>query len=99
MRTARTFGAVFGVLVLAATARAQETPQQMTVSVPEVEVRSGPSAQFYPTAKLALGATVEPVPGKEKEGWLAIKPPPGSFGWINARFIKQLNANTGVVVA
>jgi len=33
-----------------------------------------------------------------QKGWLAIKPPQGSFSWINEKFIKQTDARTGVVV-
>jgi hypothetical protein len=62
-----------------------------TVSAFEAEVRSGAgtSLQLYPTNRLRKGDRVEVV--KELEGgWLAIKPPPGSFSWINSRFVQQI---------
>ena len=61
-----------------------------TVKVPEAEVRSGAgaSAELYATNRLHKGDKVEVV--KELQGgWLAIKPPPGSFSWINSRFVKE----------
>jgi uncharacterized protein YgiM (DUF1202 family) len=66
----------------------------------EVEVRSGPSMNFYVTGKLHKGDKVEIVTNADKNnsGWLAIKPPSGSQSLIEARFItKQPNSATGVV--
>jgi hypothetical protein len=73
-----------------------------TVKVPEAEVRCGAGAsdQLYSTNRLHKGDKVEVV--KELEGgWLAIKPPRGSFSWINARFVQALDVGktTWVVVA
>jgi hypothetical protein len=62
----------------------------MTILIPEVEARSGPSKEFYATIKLRQGEKVQLVKeNKEQPGWVAIKPPPGSFSWINAKFVKQ----------
>src|SRR5262249_43734175 len=47
------------------------------------------------------GEVVEVVPlapEKQQPGWLAIKPPHGSFSWINARFVQKLNDQSGVVL-
>jgi hypothetical protein len=64
------------------------------VTSAEAEVRSGPSldSKFYPTNKLPRGASVEVVeemPG----GWLKIRPPEGSFSYINTRFLEHISAN------
>jgi len=82
---------VVGCLALGASpAQAQTAPVEMTILVPEVEARSGPSKEFYATIKLRQGETVQVVnESKEQPGWVAIKPPPGSFSWINARFVQQ----------
>src|SRR5690349_9711739 len=45
-----------------------------TVIVPDVEVRSGASAQFYPTSKLRMNDRVQVLREVNKD-WLAIKPP------------------------
>ena len=64
----------------------------------EVEVRSGPSKKFYPTSKLALYDKVLVLrESKEAPGWLEIKPPKGSFSWINGKFVKQVDARHGFV--
>lgn len=113
MRSARFLGAITLLLALAGPASAQGVlgnasvalPETRvlytaTVRVPEAEVRSGPSTdpKLYPTNRLRQGNVVEVV--KELEGgWLAIKPPPGSFSWVNARFLRQENRTTWVVVA
>jgi SH3-like domain-containing protein len=98
--------ALIGVLVWTRIAPAQappvpvtSTPETLTVVVPEVDVRSGPSAEFYATSKLKQGDHVEVVGKSDKNpGWLAIKPPSGSSSWINSRFV-QINSKTqGVVI-
>jgi hypothetical protein len=72
----------------------------MVVAVPETEVRSGGSEAYYITGKLRRGDRVEVVPaGKNFPGWVAIKPPPGSFSWVNARFVKRRGQYLGDVIA
>jgi hypothetical protein len=67
----------------------------MRITVPEVEVRSGPGSNFYPTGKLHQGDVVKVV--KEESGYLAIEPPPGSFSWINTLFLAQTPTAPGFV--
>jgi hypothetical protein len=95
-------GVVAAVLLPGAPEDAGKIEYVATVKVPEAEVRCGAGAsdQLYSTNRLHKGDKVEVV--KELEGgWLAIKPPAGSFSWINARFIQALDAGkkTWVVVA
>jgi hypothetical protein len=71
----------------------------MTITIPEVEVRSGPSFEFYATSKLKAGDRVEVVGKADKNpGWLAIKPPDGSLSWINSKFVQVGEKSHGVVV-
>lgn len=95
MRTSRLLAGMALALAVATSARGQQTPYETTIALPEVEVRSGPSTQFYPTAKLRQGAAVRVL--EEKDGWLAIAPPSGSFSWINGRLIDR-SGRTAVVV-
>jgi len=67
-------------------AASQTAPYEAMVTLPEVEVRCGPSTQFYVTSKLRQGARVKVVAEKDG-GWLAIEPPEGSFSWIEARLL------------
>lgn len=95
-------GVVAAVMVPVAAQDAGKIEYVATVKVPEAEVRSGAGAsdQLYSTNRLHKGDKVEVV--RELEGgWLAIKPPAGSFSWINARFVQPLDAakKTWVVVA
>lgn len=88
MRPARILAGMALLLATAIPVVAQSAgPLEATVSVPEVEVRSGPSPKYYATGKLRQGDNVKII--KEEEGWLAITPPLGSFSWINARFIER----------
>jgi hypothetical protein len=68
--------------------RAQDAPRDVRVAIPAVEVRSGPSPQYYATSKLQLNDMVTIVKVLDG-GWLAIKPPKGSFNWINGAFLDQ----------
>ena len=100
--------ALVGVLTWTRLAPAQGPPPPSTavqgetknITQDEVDVRSGPSINFYVTGKLRKGDQVEIVPNADKNnsGWVAIKPPRGSQSLIEARFItKQPNSATGVV--
>jgi len=68
-----------------ATAIAAETaPYEARVIVPGAAVHSGPGENFYATETLAQGVTVE-VYREHPSGWLAIRPPDGSFSWVAGR--------------
>jgi len=70
----------------------------MTITLPDVEVRSGPTKEYYATGRLRYGDRVLVLrESKDQPGWLAIRPPQGSFSWINAKFVKQVDARTGYV--
>lgn len=74
-------------------------PAEMTIVVPDVEVRSGPTKEYYPTTKLTYGQRVVVLrESKDQPGWVAIKPPQGSFSWINAKNVQQVDQRTGYVV-
>jgi hypothetical protein len=74
------------------------SPGPATIVLQEVEVRSGPSKTFFPTSKLYRNDQVLVVrESKEAPGWYEIKPPTGSFSWINSKYVKQLDAKHGVV--
>ncbi|MFN4257721.1 MAG: hypothetical protein ACK4RK_00355 [Gemmataceae bacterium] len=92
MKSLRFIGGMAWIVAWVVTAQAQPSAiQERIISVPEVEARSGPSPNYYPTSKLKQGDRVrlrELPPEKQVEGWLAIEPPPGSFSWVNARLVK-----------
>jgi hypothetical protein len=62
-------------------------PYEARVTTPRAQVRSGPGEKFYPTDTLPQGDTVE-VYRQQDDGWLAIRPPAGSFSWISAKQLK-----------
>ena len=65
---------------------AQGAPGEMSIAVPEVDVRSGPGPLFNVTGKLRQGERVKVVQDpKAPTGWVAIQPPAGSFSWIEAK--------------
>jgi hypothetical protein len=73
-------------------------PSETTITAPEVEVRAGPSNVFYATSKLHQGDRIRVIE-RTNETWLIIEPPPGSFNWINARFIERApNSNTAITL-
>ncbi len=67
------------------TASAAEEPFPYVVHVTDegVPLRSGPGDEYYETSRLSAGAAVEVwrhAPG----GWLAVRPPRGSFSLVAA---------------
>src|SRR5262245_61810993 len=101
MRSLVMLAAFLGALAASPSARAQTaSADTRTVVVDQVAVRSGGSEKFYATGKLQRGQKVEVLrDSPEYPGWLVIKPPPGSFSWINARFVQERGPYLGVVVA
>jgi hypothetical protein len=94
MPSALTLAALLVALAPGDDAPGKFIPYEATVKVPDALVRSGASddPKLYPTNRLRQGDVVEVV--KEMDGgWLAIKPPSGSFSWINARFLEQDKAD------
>jgi hypothetical protein len=73
-------------LCCATSAAAAQLPYAAKVVVPQADVFSGPGRQHYPTDRLTAGQTVE-VYRLEPGGWCAIRPPEGSFSWVEARFL------------
>jgi hypothetical protein len=79
-----------GMLIIGCTAGLAQEPVARVITVPEVEVRSGPSFNFYATSMLRNGETVLVVnENLAQPGWIAIKPPAGSFSWIEAKSVKR----------
>jgi hypothetical protein len=103
MRAGLLLGGIVGVFTTVLPGQAQSPPDVRTITLREVQVRSGPNDKFYPTSKLVYGDKVEVVTGpagSQQPGWLAIKPPRGSFSWINKRFVQESDKDTkiGIVV-
>lgn len=87
-----------GGLALGQRSHAQTIPGEMVVTAPRVEVRSGPTKEYQATSLLKQGDRVLVLrESKDQPGWLAIKPPPGSFSWVNAKHVKMVDARTGYV--
>jgi hypothetical protein len=86
-------GALALALALQAPLRAQApaTADIRTVTAEVAEVRPQPStkAAFYVTNRLGRGARVEVIE-ERPDGWLKIRPPQGSFSWINTRFLDHI---------
>ncbi len=94
MRTAPLLGGLALVFALGAPAAqppvpAPKAPDIRYVIAPQIEVRAGASNNLYPTNVLHRGDKVEVVV-EGNAGWLAIRPPEGSFSWINTRFLDNI---------
>src|SRR4051812_1335805 len=82
------FGLVLA-LCWAGLAAADEFPYTAYIAADDTEIVAGPGHRFYATDRLARGTTVE-IYREESSGWLAIRPPDGSFSWVPAEFVEQL---------
>jgi uncharacterized protein YgiM (DUF1202 family) len=63
---------------------AESQPYEARVIVSGAQVQSGPGDNYYATDNLNQGDAVE-VYREKTGGWLAIRPPEGSFSWVAAR--------------
>ena len=91
--------ALLAIVALAQVGQTQDNPVPMKITMPEVEVRSGPTLQYYVTSKLRANDIVLVV-GKSKDApdWYMISPPPGSYSWVNAKYVHQVEGtNKGFV--
>lgn len=92
MRFAPLLGVLILMAILAGTSPAADGPPDVrTVVVAKARVWCGPSQSdgLYPTNELRASDRVQVIE-ELPSGWLAIRPPPGSFSWINSRFVKNI---------
>lgn len=72
-----------------ASIRAQEVaPYVATIAEDGAPVQSGPGRNYYVTGRLRRGAEVE-VYRHDAGGWLAIRPPDGSFSLVGSRYLRR----------
>ncbi len=75
-------------LAWASSVRGEElSPYTVTVLEDGAPVHSGPGRNYYETGRLHRGAEVE-VYRHDQGGWLAIRPPDGSFSLVGSRYLK-----------
>jgi uncharacterized protein YgiM (DUF1202 family) len=93
--------AVFGLIVLhsagEAAFAAEKFPYTAYTNSGDVYIRSGPGKNYYPTEKLGKGEAVE-IYRHDPGGWYAIRPPQGSFCWVQADAVKPHGDRLATVV-
>lgn len=82
----------------AALAQVGQSPYEAVVESDNVQIRSGPGGAYYATGTLSRGDRVT-VHRHDPGAWYMIGPPPGSFSWIRAKYVRKLDANRGVLTA
>lgn len=103
MRQSTFIAAMVGLLAAAPAFAQPQLPQQpqyqeAVILQNEIEVRSGPSKNFFPTSKLFRNDKVYVLrQSKDAPDWLEIKPPTGSFSWVNAKYVKQIDGRQAYV--
>ncbi len=75
---------------------AAEFPFTGYIAADRAEVTSGAGRRFYVTDHLERGTAVE-VYREDDAGWLAIRPPEGSFSWIPAEQVEIIDDGVGKV--
>jgi hypothetical protein len=81
------------LLIMAAAApkaRAAEFPYEAYIATQSAEIVAGPGHRFYATDRLPRGTKVE-IYREESSGWLAIRPPEGSFSWVPGEMVERLD--------
>lgn len=79
---------IFIALAVAPFCAANESPYEAYVCVDQADVVAGPGHRFYVTDRLSRGTKVE-IYREEASGWLAIRPPEGSFSWVPSDFVER----------
>jgi hypothetical protein len=83
-------------LVASVPLAAAEFPFTGYIASERAEVTSGAGRRFYVTDHLERGTPVE-VYREDDAGWLAIRPPEGSFSWIPAEQVEFIDDGVGKV--
>lgn len=82
---------------LSALAAAEEvSPYSAVVAADGTAVHSGPGRNYYVTGRLRRGAEVE-IYRHDAGGWLAIRPPDGSFSLVGTRYLRPTGDGLAVV--
>jgi hypothetical protein len=87
IRTHWSIIALVGLLCARANA-ADGFPYEAFVCTDAAEVVAGPGHRHYVTDRLTRGTKVE-IYREEASGWLAIRPPEGSFSWVPSEFVER----------
>jgi len=78
------------------------TPEIVSLTVPvqseNATLHAGPGPEYYVTGHIARGTRVE-IYIRTDDGWCAVRPPQGSFSWVNAKFVRKDYDKIGVIVA
>ena len=78
----------------------QQFPRTVSVKTTHTYLRSGPSSDYYPTARLIQGDAVE-LWSVDAEGYGAVRPLAGSYSWLRAADVDQhleADPHLGVVI-
>lgn len=69
-------------------------PFTARIILPNAEVRSGPGSdsKLYGTNNLKAGDIITVVQ-ERPDGWLAIRPPEGSFSWVQSKYLQRIVAS------
>ena len=73
-------------MLFASTAHAA-FPYLVKIKMNGAELRCGPGDEYYSTQRLDQGTQIE-VYRRESNGWLAIRPPAGSFSWVSTASLR-----------
>ncbi len=96
-RSARTLLACVFVVLSTVMIPANDEPFLATVTGPNACLRSGPGDDYYVTNPLAAGQMLE-VYYVIGDQWCAVRPPAGSFSWVDARNVRIDKKQVGEVL-
>ncbi len=76
----------------------QEFPYTAYVERDGALLRSGPGKDSYATDRALRGQAIE-IHRRDDDGWLAIRPPAGSFSWVKAKDLRVGSDGIGIVLS
>ncbi len=102
-RYAFLWAAVLAVCVTAARSAGEENGGIVSfsaqIAADDTPVCSAPgTGNYYATGTLRAGDIVE-IFYKNENGWCAIRPPEGSYSWVNGQFVRPAADGTGTIIS
>lgn len=81
-------------LLVGGQALAAQLPVAADITAPAALLRSGPGDDYYPTARIGVGTSLE-VWAIDESGYCAVRPPAGSFSWVRASDVADEASTAG----
>ena len=74
-------------ILLATSAQGDDRPPYVAFADDDIDLRSGPSPEFYPTERVPRGTRLEVIEADDPQ-WCGVRPTSDSFSWVDASALR-----------